>query len=239
MTHLNGQERARYVQAMFTRIAGRYDLMNRLMTGGQDVIARHAVLDRARLPTGGRLLDLGSGTGDLALEALRRDPQARVVAADFTLEMMRVGKARPPALQASSRLVWCAADAARLPFPDRSFDAVVSGYLLRNVIDLPQALSEQARELRPGGWRAALDTTPPPENWLAPFIRFHMHTIIPTLGELLTGEADAYRYLPETTEHFLAPERMAARLIDAGFHEVGFQRRLFGVMAIYWGRKAY
>lgn len=239
MTHLTGQERARYVQAMFTRIAGRYDLMNRLMTGGQDVLARRQVLDRAQLPPGGQLLDLGAGTGDLALEALQRDASASVVAADFTLEMMRVGKTRPAAAQAAGRLAWTAADATRLPFQDGAFDAVVSGYLLRNVIDLPRSLAEQHRVLRPGGWMVALDTTPPPENLLAPFIRFHMHTVIPTLGELLTGEGEAYRYLPETTEHFLAPERMAARMMEAGFRQVGFQRRLFGVMAVYWGRKAF
>jgi demethylmenaquinone methyltransferase/2-methoxy-6-polyprenyl-1,4-benzoquinol methylase len=239
MSHLTGQERAQYVQAMFTRIAGRYDLMNRLMTAGQDVIARHAVLDRAGLPRGGRLLDLGAGTGDLALATLQRDPTARVIAADFTLEMMRVGKERPLAAQVGGRLEWCAADATRLPFHDDSFDAVVSGYLLRNVIDLPRSLSEQRRVLKPGGWMVALDTTPPPENWLAPFIRFHLHTIIPTLGGLLTGEGDAYRYLPESTEHFLPPERMAARLLGAGFSSVGYQRRLFGVMAVYWGQKAF
>jgi len=239
LSNLSGPERARYVQAMFTRIAGRYDLMNRLMTGGQDVLARRAVLERARLPRGGRLLDLGAGTGDLAMEALQRDPEASVTAADFTLEMMRVGKGRPSALQSAERLKWCAADATRLPFTDNTFHAVVSGYLLRNVIDLPRSLAEQRRVRKPGGWLVALDTTPPPENWLAPFIRFHMHSVIPTLGKILTGEGDAYRYLPETTENFLTPERMAARLLEAGFYSVGFQPRLFGVMTIYWGQKIF
>src|SRR4030042_888984 len=107
MTNLTGTERARYVQGMFTRIARRYDLMNRLMTAGQDVGWRREVIQRAELPARGWLLDLGAGTGDLAQEALRQNPDCQPVAADFTLEMMRVGKQRPGARQ----LNWSAAHA--------------------------------------------------------------------------------------------------------------------------------
>src|SRR5512134_579152 len=96
MTRLTGQERAAYVQNMFTRIARRYDLMNRLVTGGQDVRWRKRVIELARLNRNARLLDLGTGTGELAREALAQSPQTRVIAADFTLEMMRVGQARGP-----------------------------------------------------------------------------------------------------------------------------------------------
>ena len=117
MTRLTGQERAVYVQNMFTRIARRYDLMNRLMTGGQDVRWRKRVIELARLNRNARLLDLGTGTGELAREALAQSPQTKVIAADFTLEMMRVGQARGP-LNLSS------ADALQLPFGDAAFDAV-------------------------------------------------------------------------------------------------------------------
>ena len=129
MSRLTGQERATYVQNMFARIAGRYDLMNRLMTGGQDSRWRKQVIQLAQLRPHARLLDLGTGTGDLAREALAQVPQAKVIAADFTLEMMRVG-------QKHGRLDFSSADALRLPFNDSSFDAVVSGFLMRNVIDL-------------------------------------------------------------------------------------------------------
>lgn len=237
MANLTGNERARYVQDMFTRIAGRYDLMNRAMTAGQDTRWRREVIRRAELSLGDRLLDLGAGTGDLAREALARHAGVTAVAADFTLEMMRVGKTRPLAAAQAARLEWCAADATRLPFADHSFDALVSGYLLRNVIDLPAALAEQRRVLRPGGRLVALDTTPPPRSPIAPLIRFHLHTVIPTLGGLLTGQRDAYTYLPSTTENFLEPERLAQRLVEAGFREVGFSRWMLGTMAIYWGRR--
>jgi len=230
MTRLTGQERASYVQDMFTRIAGRYDLMNRLMTGGQDIRWRRQVIQLARLRPGAILLDLGTGTGDLAREALAQSPQAKVIAADFTLEMMRVGQERGP-------LDFSSADALRLPFPDSSFDAVVSGFLMRNVIDLQKALQEQIRVLKKGGRIVILDTTRPRKNLLSPFIWLHMHVIIPLLGRLLTGSSDAYRYLPETTEGFVTAENLASRMAAVGFKKIDFQRFMFGTIAIHWGEK--
>jgi demethylmenaquinone methyltransferase/2-methoxy-6-polyprenyl-1,4-benzoquinol methylase len=230
MTQLTGDERAKYVQGMFTRIASRYDLMNRLMTGGQDVRWRKRVIELARLDDNASLLDLGTGTGDLAREALSAFPKARVVGADFTLEMMRVGRKTSP-------LDFSTADALRLPFSDLSFDAVVSGFLMRNVIDLQKALEEQYRVLKNGGRVVILDTTRPRKNLLSPFIRLHMHFVIPTLGGLLTGSRDAYRYLPETTEGFVAAEDMAERMERTGFQRVAFQRFMFGTIAIHWGEK--
>lgn len=238
MANLTGTERARYVQGMFARIAYRYDLMNRVMTAGQDVRWRREVIQRAALPAHGRLLDLGAGTGDLARQALRQSAAVSALAADFTLEMMQAGKRRPEKqLSEDQRLAWSAADAQALPLTDNTFDAVVSGYLLRNVSNLALSLSEQYRVLKPGGRIVALDTAPPLHNALEPFIRFHLHTVIPALGQWITGQSDAYRYLPDSTESFLEPERLAARLLAAGFEQVGFHRLMFGAMVIVWGRK--
>ena len=230
MTRLTGQERAAYVQNMFTRIAKRYDLMNRLMTGGQDIRWRRQVIQLARLKPNARLLDLGTGTGDLAREALGQFPQAKVIAADFTLEMMRVGQKRGP-------LNFSSADALRLPFGDSAFDAVVSGFLMRNVIDLQKALQEQYRVLKKGGHMVILDTTRPKKNLLSPFIWLHMHVLIPLLGRLLTGSSDAYRYLPETTEGFVTAENLASRMAAAGFKRLNYQRFMFGTIAIHWAEK--
>jgi demethylmenaquinone methyltransferase/2-methoxy-6-polyprenyl-1,4-benzoquinol methylase len=230
MTQLTGNERAKYVQGMFTRIAKRYDIMNRLMTGGQDVRWRKRVIELARLEDNASLLDLGTGTGDLAREALSAFPKAKVTAADFTLEMMRVG-------QRTSPLNFSTADALRLPFNDSSFNAVVSGFLMRNVIDLQKAIEEQYRVLKQGGRIVILDTTCPKKNVLSPFIWLHMHFVIPTLGGLLTGSRDAYRYLPETTEGFVTAEEMASRMAKAGFQKIGFQRFMFGTIAIHWGER--
>lgn len=231
MTQLTGDERAAYVQNMFTKIASRYDLMNRLMTGFQDVRWRRLVIKLARLTPKSRLLDLGTGTGDLAREAIAQTPGLKAAAADFTFEMMRVGA------QTAGPLDFSTADALRLPFKNATFDAVVSGFLMRNVIDVHKALQEQYRVLKTGGRIVILDTTRPKKNLLSPFIWIHMHVIIPTLGGWLSGEREAYTYLPDTTEGFLTAERLAAHLAAAGFKAVNFKRLMFGTIAIHWAEK--
>ncbi len=235
-SQLTGERRAAYVQAMFAHIARRYDLMNRLMTAGQDVRWRREVVQRAALPAGGRLLDLGAGTGDLAREARRQEPQAYIIAADFTLAMMRVGQSRLRQ-RGLAALNWCGADALRLPFPDGQFDAVVSGFLLRNVADLPQALHEQHRVLKTGGRIVVLDTTRPPRNLLSPFINMHLKYIIPTLGRLVSGHSQAYAYLPDSTQVFLSAEALAECLEQGGFSQVGYRLRMFSTVAVHWGVK--
>ncbi len=239
MTHLSGIDRAQYVQGMFTRIASHYDLMNRLMTFGQDCHWRRTVIQRAELPVErSRLLDLGGGTGDLGFEALRQHPTTMPCEADFTLEMLRVGQQRAQAIDysiAQSTIDWSVADALNLPFPDHAFDAVVSGFLMRNVIDVPRALSEQLRVLKPDGRIVILDTTRPRRSLLTPLIRFHMHTIIPLLGRLISGQKEAYEYLPDSSEGFLSAEQLAARMISTGFSKVAYQILNFGTIAIHWG----
>ncbi len=233
MAQLTGSQRGAYVQAMFTRIAHRYDLVNRLMTFGQDQATRRRVIALADLHEGERLLDLGTGTGDLAFAALQKTPGGQVVGGDFTLEMMRVGQTR----SAGKRVRWSATDALNLPFGNATFDAITSGYLMRNVGDLDRAWAEQFRVLRPGGRVVCLDTTPPGRNLLAPFIKFHMRVVIPLLGRLLTGASEAYRYLPDTTVGFLNAEALAERMRRAGFEDVRFERHMFGANAIHFGRR--
>ena len=221
------------VRAMFDRIAGRYRLMNTLMTLGRDRAWRRAVVRDAALPRGGRLLDLASGTGDIALEALRQHPDAQVVAADFSLEMMRVGRRRP----GGSRIAWCASDALALPFPDASFDAVTSGYLLRNVADRAGAFREQARVVRPGGRVVCLDTSPPPRSPLRPLVRLHLRRVIPLLGRLVAGDRSAYAYLAASTEGFKDPEELAAAMREAGLVEVRYRRFMGGTIAVHVGTR--
>ncbi|CAG0941937.1 partial demethylmenaquinone methyltransferase / 2-methoxy-6-polyprenyl-1,4-benzoquinol methylase, partial [Anaerolineae bacterium] len=129
------------------------------------------------------------------------------------------------------------ADALHLPFKASTFDAVVSGFLMRNVIDLQKGIEEQFRVLKNGGRIVILDTTRPKKNILSPFIWIHMHFIIPTLGGLLTGVREAYNYLPDSTEGFVTAEDLASRIEKAGFRNVKFQRLMFGTIAIHWGEK--
>lgn len=235
MTHLRGKERAAYVQDMFDRIAGRYNLMNRLMTGGQDLRWRRFVIQKAQLPPGGCLLDLATGTGDIAFEALRITPDARVIGADFSLGMMQVGQTQPM----GDKLHWMGADALQLPFADSVFDAVTSGYLVRNVIDIPRTLQEQLRVLKPGGRIVILDSSPPPPSLVRPFIEIHLRYVIPALGRMVAGKngADAYQYLPSSTQAFKTPDELAALMRAAGVRNVQYQTFMFGTMAVHWGEK--
>ena len=218
---------------MFARIAGRYDLMNRLMTFGQDVRWRRLVIQEAQLPDGGKLLDIATGTGEIAQEGLRQQPDILAVGGDFVLEMMQVGR------QNSDRrgIHWVAADTLTLPFPDEVFDAVTSGFLMRNVVDVPGAFREQARVTRPGGRIVVLESSPPKKNILRPFIRFHLNNIIPALGTIVTGEAEAYRYLPDSTQQFQEPESLAAIMRQAGLENVRYNLYMFGTIAIHVGQK--
>jgi demethylmenaquinone methyltransferase/2-methoxy-6-polyprenyl-1,4-benzoquinol methylase len=215
---------------MFARIAPRYDLMNRLMTGFQDIRWRRRVIRLARLAPRASLLDLGAGTGDLARAALQRHPDARIAAADFTLEMMRAGQRLGP-------LPFTAADALRLPFADASFDAAVSGFLMRNVADLHKALQEQYRVLKRGGRIVILDTTRPKKNILSPLIWIHMHVVIPALGTLVAGLREDYKYLTVSTENFVTAEKLAALMAAVGFKKIYFERLMFGTIAIHRGEK--
>lgn len=233
MANLEGEARAQYVQEMFARIAERYDFMNRLMTFGQDVRWRRVVIDLAQLPSGGRLLDIATGTGEIALEGQKRVPGLMAVGGDFTIEMMQVGKRVPE----RGSIRWTGADTLRLPFPDETFDAVTSGFLIRNVIDVRQAFVEQMRVTKPGGWVVVLESSPPKRNLLRPFILLHLNVLIPALGRLVAGDIEAYRYLPASTQLFRDPANMANLMRHVGYRNVSYRLFMFGTIAIHAGQK--
>jgi demethylmenaquinone methyltransferase/2-methoxy-6-polyprenyl-1,4-benzoquinol methylase len=233
MATLQGKERAAYVQGMFDRIAGRYNLMNRLMTFGQDLRWRRFVVQQAKLKPGDKLLDLATGTGDIAFEALKQVPGIQAVGGDFSLGMMLVGQKLPH----GDQVQWSGTDALNLPFPDDTFNALTSGYLMRNVIDIPRAFSEQHRVLKAGGRVVVLDTSPPPKNLLRPFIEIHLRYVIPLFGRLIGGDAAAYQYLPESTQKFKTPDELAALMRDAGFKNVQYQQFMFQTQVVMWGEK--
>jgi demethylmenaquinone methyltransferase/2-methoxy-6-polyprenyl-1,4-benzoquinol methylase len=232
-TNNSNSSKADAVRDIFTRIAPRYDLMNRVITLGMDRQWRRFVIRKAAIPRGGKLLDIATGTGDIAFEALKHDGTVTAVGADFVPAIIKVGMRRP----VGDRIRWTTADALSLPFPDRSFEAVTHGFLVRNVIDIPRALAEQMRVLKPGGRVVCLDTTPPPPDVLRPFLVFYLTRIIPMIGTIITGHTDAYTYLPSSTIGFKAPEELADLMRGAGFVEVGWRRFMFNTIAVHWGTR--
>ncbi len=226
--------RAGEIQTMFGRIVPRYDLMNRVMTGGRDGSWRRAAVRRAE-PRDAIVLDLGSGTGDFARD-LRRAGARRVIAVDFSRPMLSAARAKRGVAK-NRAITQLQGDALRLPFADNTFDAVTSGFLLRNLVDLPRSLEEMVRVLKPDGRLVALDITHPPPGIVGAALRFGFARLLTPIAGLLSGDQAAYRYLPNSLTGFPAAPELAATLQRAGAVDVGFRRLGAGAVALHWGRK--
>lgn len=181
-----------------------------------------------------RLLDVGAGTGDLSLEILRRAPGAMVVAADFTPEMIARGRAR----EQNPAIHWVVADAEHLPFPASTFDGIISGFLLRNLRGVDRALKEQARLLRPGCMTISLDAVRADDRRRNPILKAYFRFVIPLLGRLVAGDAEAYNYLPSSMDAFLSTQELSDRMVRSGFEDVHSMEYMFGTVAIHRGHIA-
>ncbi|MCA9743330.1 MAG: ubiquinone/menaquinone biosynthesis methyltransferase [Deferribacteres bacterium] len=224
-------EKASYVRNMFDQISGRYDLMNRVMTGGQDVRWRRLAIEKAQLPVDGKLLDIACGTGDLAFSALPKQPEL-VAAADFSLNMVRIGKEK---LRDHETIRFLGADGLAMPFRTGSFDAVVTGFSMRNVIDVGTFIAEMARVVRPGGKVVILEITPVNNRLFGPLFRFYFHKVVPFVGGLLSGNRDAYTYLPQSVDIFLTADQLKEKMAQTGLRDVHYRKLNFGTVALHWG----
>jgi demethylmenaquinone methyltransferase/2-methoxy-6-polyprenyl-1,4-benzoquinol methylase len=218
---------------MFDAIADRYDLMNRVMTFGQDRRWKDFVVDRGGEIADGWVLDLACGTGEIAARFRRKNPEARIVGADFSRNMLiRAQKDLSPY---SIRFQAC--DANHLPYRDGVLRAVSFGYLLRNVDDALIVLNEVYRVLSAGGRVICLDTTPPARNVLYPFIRLYLAIVIPLLGKFIARDQSAYAYLTGSTMEFHDADTLARLFEEAGFNQVAYKKFMFGTIAVHWGTK--
>lgn len=232
---LQGEDKAEYVNEMFGRIARRYDLMNRIMTVGRDQAWRRRAVELARVPPYGHVLDLATGTGDLALAVLESVPTATVVGADFSLPMMHYGRHKEAPAHRRPRFL--GADALRLPFLDETFDAVASAFLMRNVTDIEAGFAEQYRVLADGGRLVCLEITTPNLPGFREAFEIYFGNVVPIVGGLISGSREAYTYLPESVKRFPQPAHLAEILLEAGFRDVTYERLMLGTVAIHAATK--
>jgi demethylmenaquinone methyltransferase/2-methoxy-6-polyprenyl-1,4-benzoquinol methylase len=217
------------VRAMFDRIAGVYDLMNSVMTAGMHHRWRRRAADLADVAAGDEVLDVATGTGDLAVELASRG--AKVIASDFSDEMLARARAKEPSI------AWEWANAQDLPYETGRFAAATVGFGARNFADLQLGVSEMARVVRPGGKVVILEITTPQKPPLSTFFSVWFDHIVPGLGRL-AGDSDAYTYLPNSVKRFPGPEGLAGVMAAAGLRDIRWILTAGGIIAIHVGTKA-
>ena len=229
-------QRASDVRQMFDRIVPRYDLVNRIMTGGRDVVWRNMVAKQVAAvdPIRGAVLDVATGTGDLAL-AMRKAGAKRVVGLDFSSEMIRAANKKLD--KREDAVEFLVGDGMNLPFEADSFDASTISFGLRNMSNYEDAIREMTRVLRPGGRFICLEMTPFGRPILGPLFKIYFERVVPMVGGLLSGNLRAYRYLPRSVRAFPKAHDLAELMRSAGLVDVRYQLLGFGTVAIHSGAK--
>ena len=238
MAQLRGRERARYVTGMFARISPRYDLLNTVMTAGRHHAWRKVATKLAVADAQGPTLDVATGTGDFALELAFTPAVSHVVGLDFTPEMLALAELKARRRHIGDRLSLVVGDAHALPFPDDYFICATVGFGIRNFVDLPLALGEMARVVRPGGRVVTLEIVRMdgggPLRVLFPLLFRH---ITPWLGAALAGDREAYTYLPESVGEFISAGQLAGMMEAAGLRVIVQHKLALGSVAIHVGQK--
>jgi demethylmenaquinone methyltransferase/2-methoxy-6-polyprenyl-1,4-benzoquinol methylase len=237
MADLQGAEKQRYVAELFSRISGRYDLMNDLMTLGMHRRWKRRTAALAVRGLSGPAIDISSGTGDLALELARRPEVDHTIGLELLHGMVSRAGAKVRSRGMAGAVTMITGDALSLPFADGSFACATAGFSLRNMPDVERALSEMIRVVRPAGRVAVLELSPMPKGLRSALFRPVFHGLVPLIGRLVAGDRSAYSYLPRSVDHFLEAGRLAEMLSGLGLDGVGYQRLGFGTVAVHWGMK--
>ncbi|MDZ7707601.1 MAG: bifunctional demethylmenaquinone methyltransferase/2-methoxy-6-polyprenyl-1,4-benzoquinol methylase UbiE [Trueperaceae bacterium] len=224
-------EKGRSVRAMFDAIAPRYDLLNGVLSLGVDRGWRRAAVRAALAKRPRRILDVATGTADLALAMAASDASAEVIGVDFAEEMLAVGRAKANRRRLAVRLD--TGDGMALPYPDAAFDALTIAFGLRNFADIDAGLAEFRRVIRPGGRLVVLEFPPPPRGPLGSAFKLYFTRMLPWIGRMVSGHDGAYRYLPASVMAFPEPQRLAERILAAGFDDVVWTPLTAGVAALH------
>jgi len=224
---------------MFDAIARRYDALNRLLSVGFDRRWRRRAVRALELAPDDRVLDVCTGTADLAIEALSAPTAqvARVLGVDFSHEMLRIARRKGGTRNLSERLHLVRGDATRLPVPDQAFGAAMVAFGIRNVVDPEQGCRELWRALVPGGRLAILEFGSPRVPGLRAAYLWYFRRVLPCIGRLVSRHSDAYAYLPASVAEFPSGDEFARLLGAAGFAEVRYERLTFGIVYLYLGRR--
>lgn len=229
-------EKKKLVAEVFSSVAGKYDLMNDLMSLGVHRVWKRYFVGTSGVKRGDRVLDLAGGTGDIAaLLHERVGTTGQVVLGDINAAMLGVGRDRLTDRGLVAGLDYVQLNAEALPFPDASFDLVTIAFGLRNVTDKPAALAEMRRVLRPGGRALVLEFSQVKPEWFRPVYDFHSFKVLPRLGQLFAGDADSYRYLAESIRKHPAQAELQAMMAAAGFARCSHRNLSGGIVAIHSG----
>jgi demethylmenaquinone methyltransferase / 2-methoxy-6-polyprenyl-1,4-benzoquinol methylase len=226
-----------YVRQMFGRIARVYDLMNRLMTAGLDRRWRAFAARQLALSAGASALDVGTGTGDLAIAAARMYPDTQIVGVDFTPEMLERGREKLGRLGLGERVQLQVGDGARLDFPDDTFDSCCSAFVVRNLADLPGGLAEMRRVVKPGGRIVCLEISHPRNKLFSSAFHLYFDQLVPLLGRVVGRAFDAYSYLPTSVGAFPDAPTLQRVMTDAGWEDVRYYALSGGIVAVHVGTK--
>lgn len=233
--HLTGTAKRTYVRGMFTRIADHYDLMNTLMTFGQDERWRAVVVRAAGQVEGQWTLDVGTGTGLIARDLARRG--ARALGLDLTPGMMVAGRKEMVEKLGHSPVAFICGDALALPLPDNTVAAVTTGFTMRNVVDIEAAFREMTRVVKPGGRVVCLEVATPRNPLFRLGNQIYTRRMIPLLGRIIAGDSDAYSYLPNSMGKFPPPPRLAQIMEAVGLRKVRYRLLMMGSVAVHVGIK--
>ncbi len=228
-------EKGAKVQALFGRVAERYDLMNDLMSGGIHRLWKDSMVRRLAPRNGERLLDVAGGTGDIAFRIAKQAPEADVLVLDLTPEMLIVGRDRALDHGLVDGLSWMAGDAQRLPLPDRSVNAYTIAFGLRNVTDPALALAEAYRVLKPGGRFLCLEFSQVILPLLDQLYELYSFRVLPKIGALVARDRAGYQYLVESIRRFPPQEELAVMMQSVGFHRAQWRNLSGGIAALHYG----